>query len=119
MVGPDDDFESKFGELQAAYRSKLPGLLGELATAVRAARAEQASEEQCREAWRLAHRLKGTAGSYRLQEPAAALEIAERMLWVLIDPAGAAEADWDRIDAALTRAVAACESTRKPSSHEP
>jgi CheY-like chemotaxis protein/HPt (histidine-containing phosphotransfer) domain-containing protein len=103
---PSGEFESQFADLRASYRSKLPKLLSGLASAVRAARAADASEPARREAWQLAHRIKGTAGSYGIEELAEPLAAIDALLEGLIERSEAGETEWLEIEKALARALA-------------
>jgi chemotaxis protein histidine kinase CheA len=66
----------KLAALRDSYRRSLPEQLAALATLLEA----PASAETADAAWRLAHRLKGTAGSYGFSELATALEAIEEIL---------------------------------------
>jgi CheY-like chemotaxis protein len=102
---------SQLADLRASYRSKLPELLGGLASAVRAARPADASEQSRREAWRLAHRIKGTAGSYGFEEVVESLAAIDALLEAMIERSEAGEAEWLEIEKALARAVASLGSS--------
>ena len=67
---PAAAFEDKLAALRAAYRRALPEQLDALATLLEAAGAAMATGA-VEDAWRLAHRLKGTSGSYGFSELAA------------------------------------------------
>ncbi len=77
-----------------------------LASAVRAARAADASEPSRREAWQLAHRIKGTAGSYGFEELAESLAAIDALLEGMIERSEAGETEWLEIEKALARALA-------------
>jgi len=98
--------QSQLADLRASYRSKLPELLSGLASAVRAARPADASEQSRREAWQLAHRIKGTAGSYGFDEVAESLAAIDALLEGMIERSEARESEWLEIEKALARAVA-------------
>jgi len=76
---PEALLEDKLAALRAAYRRALPEQLDALARwldACTGAGAAGALED----AWHLAHRLKGTSGSYGFVELAAQLETIEEIL---------------------------------------
>ncbi len=56
-----------------------------------------------REAWRQAHTLKGTSGSYGFEEAAAALQILDGALREIVERTFAGEEAWARVEDALTR----------------
>jgi chemotaxis protein histidine kinase CheA len=66
-------FDEKLAALRDDYRRSLPEQLAALATLL----AAPASPETADAVWRLAHRLKGTSGSYGLNELATRLETIE------------------------------------------
>ncbi len=106
---------ASFDALRAAYEAELPGLLSELSASVGACRVAGADEQRFREAWRMAHKLKGTAGSYGLGEIAEALEGIERVLSAMCAGTAAGKFDWAMIEKALARASATLSHTaRRP-----
>lgn len=99
--------EEKLAALRESYRRTLPGQLDALAAVLDATRAAP-DPSAATEAARLAHRLKGTAGSYGFDVVAAELEAVEDLLERAVRrEAPLVEADRQRIDAALARARAA------------
>lgn len=68
----DPDFERDFARLRERYRPKLLAEMDALERHLREGGLEAALQ--------LAHRLKGTAGTYGLDESSAALERLERLL---------------------------------------
>ena len=72
-------FEDKLAALRTAYRRALPEQLDALAALLEAP-AGAGAAGAVEEAWRLAHRLKGTSGSYGFVELAAQLETIEEIL---------------------------------------
>ena len=72
----DTSLDEKLAALRASYRRSLPEQLAALATWLEA----PASSETADAAWRLAHRLKGSSGSYGFSELAAQLETIEEIL---------------------------------------
>jgi len=95
--------EEKLATLRESYRRTLPGHLDALRAKLAAAR-QGRSEAAWAEVVRLAHRLKGTAGSYGFDAVAAELEALEGIL----ERAAREEtpADGEAIDLALARARA-------------
>jgi HPt (histidine-containing phosphotransfer) domain-containing protein len=67
------ELDEKLAALRDEYRRSLPEQLAALATLL----AAPASPETADAAWRLAHRLKGTSGSYGFRELATRLETIE------------------------------------------
>jgi chemotaxis protein histidine kinase CheA len=68
--------DEKLAALRDSYRRSLPEQLAALATWLET----PASSEATDAAWRLAHRLKGTSGSYGFSELATQLEAIEEIL---------------------------------------
>jgi chemotaxis protein histidine kinase CheA len=95
--------EEKLASLRESYRRTLPAHLDALRAKLAAAR-EGGSEAAWAEVAQLAHRLKGTAGSYGFDVLAAELEALEEIL----ERAAGEETPVDRaaVDAALARARA-------------
>jgi DNA-binding response OmpR family regulator len=102
----DDDLDATFRALCARYGAGL----GEKARALTAAmeRARAGSAEALEEAYELAHKLAGTAGSYGF----GAVSVAARTLEVELKRAwdGKAAADWEALEAA--RHALVTETTR-------
>jgi len=106
-----DAVRARFAELRAAYAAKLEGKIKELRSALDAARAERSQREQ---AGALAHRLRGTAGSYgfrHVSEHAAVIDEALKAN----GPKAPASDTWRRID----EAMAALEAEPRPSTPPP
>jgi hypothetical protein len=102
------DLEHELAPLRRSYRGKLPSKLDQLDALLGEARGSPQAES-LRAALDLAHTLKGTSGSYGLDEFSAELQIVENCLDRLREGAdGAGDADWGEIDAALARARKAC-----------
>jgi len=72
-------FEEKLAALRATYRRALPEQLDALAALLEAP-AGAGAAGAVEQAWQLAHRLKGTSGSYGFSELAAQLETIEEIL---------------------------------------
>lgn len=107
---PDSDWERDFQRLREIYRRKLRGQLATLEAILREARDEAPARPKLDAARRLAHRLKGTSGSYRLETSCAALEGIEQQLEQMQsgtapDPGAA----WAAIEEALGRVRAGLE----------
>jgi HPt (histidine-containing phosphotransfer) domain-containing protein len=94
--------------LRRDYRDKLTELLARLASLVREARKLRGRDE-FQAARDLAHRLKGSSGSYGFDECSAELSKIEERLEQLADGAPAnAAATWVEIEQALSRARSGC-----------
>ena len=76
---PAASLEDKVAALRVAYRRALPGQLDALASLLDACAATGAAGAP-EEAWRLAHRLKGTSGSFGFALLAEELETIEEAL---------------------------------------
>lgn len=101
---PASDDEPALRALRAVYRQKLPGRLAELAAALRPAQAPGESDKALQDAYRIAHTLKGTVGSYGFDEVAAVLaSIEETLRQRLAGSTSRAEADWVGMAEALDR----------------
>jgi HPt (histidine-containing phosphotransfer) domain-containing protein len=104
----DGDLAHELEGLRRAYRDKLIGMLARLGSLVREAR-ESRDGHEFRGALELAHRLKGTSGSYGFDECSAQLSKIEDRLERLADAAPAdAAAIWMEIEQALSRARSGC-----------
>jgi HPt (histidine-containing phosphotransfer) domain-containing protein len=104
----DDDLAPEFERLRRAYRGKLVEMIAHLGSLVREARRMRGGGE-LQEARELAHRLKGTSGSYGFYECSAELAEVEERLEGLSDGASAnATAAWAEIEQALSRARSGC-----------
>ncbi len=92
--------------LRESYRTRLPGLVAELAALVHEARRGPEARRAIHAARCLAHRLKGTAGSYGFEAASAEFAVIEA---VLAPADAAAEAgglgvpDWRVVEGALKR----------------
>jgi HPt (histidine-containing phosphotransfer) domain-containing protein len=97
----NDDVAAELDELSLKYAGRLGEKMRELTAAVERARA--GSSEALAEAFKLAHTLHGTAGSYGFRP----VSMAARGLEALLRPArdGVGTADWNAVEAAL-RALA-------------
>lgn len=91
-----DDLDATFRALSAGYAARLAEKLRELAAALERARA--GSAEALDEAYQLAHKLHGTAGSYGLHAVSGAAWHLESLLRQARD--GKATADWRALEAA-------------------
>lgn len=96
------------GEARLRYRRALPEKVGQLATAIYQAKSRP-TEGTLAQARQLAHRLRGTAGSFGL---AAVGEAAGRIEELLLAPApaeGPSPEIWIEVEHALSQATRACE----------
>ena len=102
LAYPPRVLEEKLAALRESYRRTLPQQLEALRAKL--ANAQTGGSDALADAARLAHRVKGTAGSSGFQTVAAELEGSEEIL----ERAGAALAAPDRValDAAIARAQA-------------
>jgi HPt (histidine-containing phosphotransfer) domain-containing protein len=99
----DADLHRDLEQLREAYRRKLPGRLAELDALLNGARQGQA-REPLEAARRLAHMMKGTAGSYGFDEISAELGRIEESLEVLLAGTSPDSAVvWNAIEQAWTR----------------
>ncbi len=109
---PHRDVAAEIRELLEPYRGRLAGELETLAALLHQARRDGGATRQAHD---LAHRLKGTSGTYGLQECSRALARIESLLAELLercaDPAGA----WDEIGRELARARAGLDDPAPPS----
>lgn len=106
-VGSDDpqaDWEHDLQRLRERYRRKLQPQLAALGEVLQQARCDTSAEHALEAAHELAHRLKGTSGTYGMQESFAALEQIEEQLGLLLDATPDPAAAWARIETALERA---------------
>ena len=101
---PDVREEDLLASIRESYRRRLPQLLAELGASLSGA----PTRERIEAARELAHRLKGTTGSYGFDEVSAELAEIEARLDGLLGPSGGdAAASWHEIAAALRRVHAA------------
>ena len=108
----DADLERALEPLRAAYRRKLPGRLAQLGALLGRAR-DPHGTQQLEAARELAHTLKGTSGSYGLNDVSVELGRIEEHLVRLLEGAPADSADlWEDIERALMRAGDRLESPR-------
>lgn len=91
--------------LERRYAAVLPERLAELRAALTRARSDPDALEPARE---LAHRLKGTAGSYGFAEVADGIARLEAVLVSLTPP------DWSAIEEALVRVERAAAAASAP-----
>lgn len=104
----DGELARELEGLRRTYRGKLIEMLARLASLVREARRMRDGDE-LQVARDLAHRLKGTSGSYGFDECSAQLSKIEERLERLADAAPAsAAAIWIEIEQALSRARNGC-----------
>jgi HPt (histidine-containing phosphotransfer) domain-containing protein len=105
---PDEDLVRELERLRRAYRGKLIEMIARLGSLVREAR-EVCDGDELQAARNLAHRLKGTSGSYGFDECSEEFRKIEERLEHLGDgaPANAAAA-WLEIEQALARARSGC-----------
>jgi len=97
--------ESELLALHAAFRRQLPGRLAELVSAIHTAYAAPASHEALRTAHRLAHKLKGTAGSFGFANMASEMAHIEQTLKRLLTHATpAVPSDWATVNEHLKQA---------------
>lgn len=95
------DFDAELEALRTEYRSRLPDKVEELATAVQSALSTRNAEDTQR-AQRLAHTLKGTAGSYGFDDLARRVErIDETLRQMLERDELEDEADWQNLEDAV------------------
>ncbi len=110
---PQRDVAAELGDLLEAYRARLAGELETLAALLHRARRDGSAARQAHE---LAHRLKGTSGTYGLRESSLALARIESLLAERLercaDPAGS----WDEIRRELERARAGLDDPASRSS---
>jgi diguanylate cyclase (GGDEF)-like protein len=109
---PDDgtqalsEVERALLEVKESFARALPERLASLGDAITRARSQPENADALREAHRLAHNLKGTAGSYGFAQAADAGAYAETQLGELID--GKIEHDdepWDDLEYAVREAL--------------
>jgi CheY-like chemotaxis protein len=99
------DSDSELLTLQATFRRQLPDRLAELATAVHTARAAPTTPNALQTAYRLAHMLKGTSGSYGLEDFAAVMaHIEQKLKQMLAGQTPANDADWASVNEHLEQA---------------
>ena len=91
-VTTDDDVETEIAELRRIYRAELPSKVATIANAVSARDRSVAAA--------LAHRLRGTAGSYGFADVSAASGAIE-------DALASDEPDWSAVDAQVAELTAA------------
>ena len=102
----ETDIQRELQLLREAYRRKLPGELARLGRLLIEAR-EAHEEKQLDAARRLAHMLKGSSGSYGLDEVSAELRrIEEHLDRVLEGESPVSEGVWSEIEHALSTARA-------------
>ncbi len=117
LGGTEQDATPAAPELDAlreSYAKRLPGRLVELDTALRTARAAGASEADARSAQRLAHTLKGTAGSYGFADVGAALETIDHALLKILEDGPRDASEWAKLDHALSLARASLDGGMDP-----
>ena len=106
----DADWQRDLQRLREIYRHKLRGELATLDAKLREARDAAPAQPKLEVARLLAHRLKGTSGSYGLEASCAALEGIEQQLEQLQNgTAPDLRAAWAAIEEALGRARAGLE----------
>jgi HPt (histidine-containing phosphotransfer) domain-containing protein len=93
-VTTDDEVEREIAELRRAYRAEVPSKVATIARAVQARDREGATT--------LAHRLRGTAGSYGLAEVSAVAGAIE-------DALTSTTPDWSAIDGYVAELTAAAD----------
>ena len=103
-------WERDFQQLRKRYQQTLRRDLSTLGVHLRGARNGERGELES--AHQLAHRLKGTSGSYGFEETSEALQRIEDRLEEMLDapaiePPPPRAKSWDAIDAELERAAAA------------
>ena len=105
---PHASFDAEFAELRQRYRPKLERQIELLAALLDEARAETPAGARVEAGRQLAHRLKGTAGTYGFGAASGALERIEDQLAGLQGDARVDGASvWREIAAALAAASAA------------
>jgi chemotaxis protein histidine kinase CheA len=113
LAYPRGVLEEKLAALRESYRrTALPQQLGELRAGL--AQAASATPDALAEAVRLAHRVKGTAGSYGFDVVAAELEAIESILARGREQGVLAAADREAVAAALSRAEASLGGAPEP-----
>ncbi|MBI5548349.1 MAG: response regulator [Deltaproteobacteria bacterium] len=108
--------EEAIRALSIEYARNMPAKLKEIVCAVGALRSASSPEPRRAEATTLAHRLRGTAGSYGFREVGEAAGRLEDALWSATGPQSSAES-WTLVDSALESLRLAMEqaaSTREP-----
>ena len=104
----DGELAPEFERLRRAYRGKLTEMLARLDSLLRKARRMRGGGE-FQAARELAHRLKGTSGSYGFDECSTELAKVEECLEQLANGARTnAAAAWVEIEQALARARSGC-----------
>ena len=101
----DQNWENEFRDLCERYRQKLRRELSTLGAHLKGARNGDPGELEV--ARRLAHRLKGTSGSYELTESSACLQRIEDRIAELLESSADPAVLWAEIDAELERTVVA------------
>lgn len=100
-------WDHDFRRLRQAYRGKLGKELATLGAALREARQSPSAYADRDTLRRVAHRLKGTSGTYGFEECCAALERVEAGLARVVELAATdAEDTWSEIELALRTARA-------------
>ncbi|MHC4452850.1 MAG: Hpt domain-containing protein [Planctomycetota bacterium] len=95
------EWDAELERLREKYRGRLRRDIEALEALLREARTARSALE---EAQRVAHRLKGTSGSYGLCQSSEALEQIESQLADLLGGAPDPGAGWNEIDQSLLRA---------------
>ena len=108
--GPDDEEAVILAALSARYGAQLEEKVAALGAAVE--RARQGEAQALEEAYALAHKLHGTAGSYGF----GAVSTVARRLEALLRPVreGKAPADWSALGTVLRELVSMAAAARPP-----
>ena len=104
----DAELERDLRRLREDYGRRLVGKLAELDASLRGSGGERPGRAELERTREVAHRLKGTSGSYGFVEVSAELERIEEQLDHLLDEAlEDSAAVWSELEQALERARAA------------
>jgi CheY-like chemotaxis protein len=107
---PAVESDRSLSAVRATYRQRLPGRLQALAAALQAAQTDGGSDETVQQAFHLAHRLKGTVGSYGFDVIAETLESIEETLQKMqLGQIAATAAEWSKLQDTLNRGQASLE----------
>ncbi len=104
----DPEVEEAIAALRVAYVRELGPKLEEVAQAIASLRGARGAAAELQLAYRLAHRLYGSAGAYGLGDVAAPLGVIEAQLYSAVEAELVTdEVWWSAVDAALAAALRA------------